>query len=150
MKRYLFILIVIGIVACKSKDKVVQSENDVDAARNFIQAALEGDFDKARALLLPDLDSTNIKWLNAAERNYLKADAETKYGYRSASIHIHEISHLLKDSVSVVVYSNSLMNNRDTLKVVKKNGQWLIDLKFLYEHDADTIKSVPLLKDSIK
>ncbi len=134
--------------ACKHKDKVAKSENDIDAARNFIQAALKGDFNKARTYLLTD--SINVNWMDIAERSYMKADPETQYGYRNASIHIHDVSYPVKDSVTVVVYSNSLMNNHDTLKVVKQKGQWLIDLKYLYQHDADTKQPLPVLKDSVQ
>ena len=26
----------------------------------------------------------------------------------------------------------------DTLRIIRKNGQWLVDLKYLFEHDMDT------------
>jgi hypothetical protein len=42
------------------------------------------------------------------------------------------------------------MNDHDTLKVVKKKGQWLVDFKYLFEHDADSLAVKPLLKDSLQ
>lgn len=153
MKRYRFIPIAIGILflllsftACKDKNKTPDAENDIDAARNFIRAALDGKFDEARTLLLSD--SVNINWMDIAERNYMKADAETKYGYRTSSINIHQVQPL-NDSNTVVIYSNSFKNDHDTLKVINENGKWLIDLKYLFQHDADTMLVKPLPKDSI-
>lgn len=153
MKRYCFIPIAIGIlflpfsfIACKLKDKTSAAENDIDAARNFIRAALDGKFDEARTLLLPD--SVNINWMDIAERNYMKADAETKYGYQSSSINIHQVQ-LLNDSNTVVIYSNSFKNDHDTLKVIRDKDKWLIDLKYLFQHDADTMLLKPLPKDSM-
>ena len=155
MKRYPFILIAIGILflffllpACgPDKKPTGKSENDLDAARNFIRAALDGKFDEARTYLLPD--SVNTNWMDVAERSYQKTDDDTKRGYRSSSINVHQVSPL-NDSTTVVIYSNSFKNDHDTLKVLKEKGQWLVDLKFLYEHDMDTLFNKPVNKDSIK
>jgi Domain of unknown function (DUF4878) len=149
MKRYrfFFLFLLFSFIACKTKDKVVPSENDIDAARDFIQAALEGNYDKARTYMLPD--SVNVNWMDIAERSYMKNDEETKYGYRKASIHIHDISYPVKDSVTIVIFSNSLMNDHDTLKVVKKNGEWLVDFKYLFEHNTDTLPVLSVLKDTM-
>jgi hypothetical protein len=155
MKRYPFIPIAIGILflffllpACNSDKKPTgQSENDIDAARNFIRAALDGKFDEARTYLLTD--SVNINWMDVAERSYQKTDDDTKRGYRSSSINIHQVNPV-NDSTTVVIYSNSFKNDHDTLKIIKEKGQWLVDLKYLYEHDMDTLFNKPVIKDSIK
>jgi hypothetical protein len=60
-----------------------------------------------------------------------------KNGYRSSSINIHEVKPV-NDSTTMVIYSNSFKNDKDTLRVLKVRGQWLVDLKYLYEHDMDT------------
>lgn len=150
MKKYFFILFSLLFVfcSCNNKKPTGESENDIDAARNFIRAALDGKFDEARTYLLPD--SVNTNWMDVAERSYQKNDADTKNGYRSASIHIHNVTYPIKDSVTVVIYSNSFKNDHDTLKIIKEKGQWLIDLKYLYEHDMDTLFNKPVSKDSIK
>ncbi len=154
MKSNRFIPVAIGILfllfllnACDSDKKSSgQSENDIDAARNFIRAALDGKFDEARTYLLPD--SMNINWMDVAERSYRKSDDDTKRGYRSSSINIHQVSPV-NDSATVVIYSNSFKNDHDTLKVLRQNGQWLVDLKYLYDHDMDTLFNKPVSKDSI-
>jgi Domain of unknown function (DUF4878) len=157
MKRYRFI-IPIGIVmfllffavACKNSDKQSpgKSENSIDAARNFIRAALDGKFTEARSFLLPD--SVNVNYMDVAERSYTRTDQNTKDGYRSSSINIINVNDLIKDSVTVVIYSNSFKNDPDTLKVIKANGQWLIDLKYLYQHDMDTLSHTENINDKIK
>ena len=150
MKRhlsFLFFLAMITGTACKSKDKTPVSENDMDAARNFIRAALDGQFNEARTYLLPD--SINVNWMDIAERIYQKADAETKLGYRNASINIHGKTKV-NDSITVLIYSNTFMKNHDTLRVIKKNDKWLIDLKYLFQHSVDSLPHIPVLKDSIR
>lgn len=137
-----------SLPACKNDQKSTgKSENDIDAARNFIRAALDGKFDVARTYLLAD--SINTNWMDVAERSYRKADPDTKNGYRSSSINIHQVNPV-NDSTTVVIYSNSFKNDHDTLKVLKQNGQWLVDLKYLYEHDMDSLYNKPVNKDTIK
>ncbi len=151
MKRYpfIFLFLLFLLPACDSDKKSTgQSENDIDAARNFIRAALDGKFDQARTYLLPD--SVNTNWMDVAERSYQKTDAETKSGYRVSSIHIHNVTNPVKDSVTIVIYSNSFKNDHDTLKVLKQNGQWRVDLKYLYNHDMDVLPDNPVNKNTIK
>jgi hypothetical protein len=153
MRRYHFIFlflffssIIIG-AACNSKKNTAPAENDIDAARNFIRAALDGKFDEARIYMLAD--SININFMDVAERSYAKADTETKNGYRAASINMHKVT-AVNDSTTIVIYSNSFKNDHDTLKVVKENSQWLIDLKYLYQHDQENILITKPAIDSSK
>jgi Domain of unknown function (DUF4878) len=138
------------ISSCKSKDNQTsnKSENNIDAARNFIRAALDGKFTEARTFMLPD--SVNINYMDVAERSYQRADQTIKDGYRSSSINIVSVKEPIKDSVTVVIYSNSFKNDPDTLKVLKTNGQWLVDFKYLYEHGTDTLQHKIVVNDTIK
>lgn len=132
----LLLLTCILMVACKNSEtrSAETAENSIDAARNFIRAALDGKFEQARKLMLPD--SVNSNWMDVAERSYQRAEQPVKDGYRTASIQVHKVTDL-DDSTTVVIYSNSFKNDHDTLKVVRQNGQWLVDLKYLFDHDTD-------------
>ena len=123
--------------ACHQRDNSGASkpENDIDAARDFIRDALDGKFDDARKYLYPD--SSNFSYMAVAQRNYQNAREATKQGYRASSINIHQVTPV-NDSTTVIIFSNSYMNDHDTLKILKVSGLWLIDLKYLYEHDLDT------------
>ena len=136
--------------SCKSKDKQSdnKSENNIDAARNFIRAALDGKFTEARTYMLAD--SVNINYMDVAERSYQKADQVLKDGYRTSSIRIFSPVTALNDSTTIIIYSNSFKNDPDTLKVLKTNGEWLVDFKYLYEHDADTSVKKSLTNDTLK
>lgn len=137
-------------IACKDADQKdkTHSENSIDAGRNFIRAALDGKFDNARKFMLPD--SVNVNYMDVAERNYQRADQSTKDGYRMSSINIINVKDIVKDSITVLIYSNSFKKDPDTLKVIKSNGQWLVDLKYLYLHDADTLHPAEIINDKIK
>jgi Domain of unknown function (DUF4878) len=140
--KYLFpLLLFVCLVStsCKpGKGDEKVSENNIDAARNFIRSALDGKFDEARRYMLGD--SLNTNYLDVVERSHKTLDRATRDGYRGASINIMEVTEPVKDSVTIVVYSNSFKNDPDTLKVIKLNGQWVVDLKYLYEHPNDTLQ----------
>lgn len=113
-----------------SSDSTTTSENDVDAARNFIRSALDGKYDRARKFMVQD--SANNEYLDLFQRNYeSRMDPEDKRGYREASINIHDIRQV-NDSTTVVSYSNSFKKKNDSLKVVRQNNQWLVDLKYSF------------------
>jgi hypothetical protein len=112
-------------------------ENDVDAARTFIRFALDGDYGRARNLIIND--TLNNEYLDNFERYYQNnMSREDKRGYRESSINLYD-SRQVSDSITIVNYSNSYKKKRDSLKVVHLNGQWLIDLKYSFP-PTDTIK----------
>src|SRR5574338_672365 len=132
---FLFLLFIAA--ACNNNyGNEKKPENDIDAARDFIRAALDGKFDQAKTYMLQD--SANIQYLDAVERNYQKLDENTKDGYREASINIHRVDPI-NDSTTIIIYSNSFKNDNDTLRVLKSNQQWMADLKYIFEHNRDTI-----------
>jgi hypothetical protein len=111
-------------------DTTQTSENDVDAARNFIRLALDGKYDRAKTMLLED--SLNHQLIEQAERYYKqRMDLSTRAAYRNATIKILNVRPE-NDSLTIVKYSNSFKNREDSLKVVQLNGAWKIDLKYSF------------------
>jgi hypothetical protein len=143
MKKILYLSsFLFCLYACKNEDKnEPASENDVDAVRNFIQAALEGNYEKAKTFMIPD--SVSMERMGNIERVHLSA--EEKKGLATASINVHDITRR-NDSTTIVIYSNSFKNNWDTLRAVKLKGQWLVDFNYLFDHDNDTLVN---MKDSL-
>jgi hypothetical protein len=83
-------------------------------------------------------DSTNTQLLDAYESNYeTHMNREDKRGYREASITLYD-SRQENDSVTIVNYSNSYKKKRDSLKVVRINNQWLVDLKYSFPQTDTT------------
>jgi len=140
MKSAAFLFFIFSLVhfSCNNSDKKDQkAENDLDAARQFIRAALDGDFDKAETLLLPD--SINQSYLEQIERNYKeRMSNQDKANYKAASIRILEDKEL-NDSTHIIYYSNSYKNKKDSLRSVRVNGDWLIDLKYIFKYKTDSL-----------
>ncbi|HEX6181626.1 MAG TPA: hypothetical protein VFZ47_10300 [Chitinophagaceae bacterium] len=126
------------LVACESNDRKPGSEpeTDIDAARDFIRASLDGNFKKARNYMLND--SANEERMNLIERVNQNLSPDEKKGLAASSINIHNVTPV-NDSATVVIYSNSYKNNWDTLRVLKQQGKWLVDFVYLWEHDKDTL-----------
>ena len=106
-----------------------QPENDLDAARTFIRDALDGKFEHAKQLMLRD--STNDEMMDVVERNYERMPQADRVGYRGASIQIHDTKTVA--DTSFVTYSNSYKNQNQNLKLIKVNGQWLVDFKYTFQ-----------------
>ena len=122
-----------------NKPEVQASENDLDAARNFIRAALDRNWREAKKYMLAD--SANVERLEKIETFYEHEDREERRGYREASINTYD-ARKVSDSITIVNYSNSYKNQRDSLKVLRVNGQWLVDLKYSFL-PPDSIRHVP-------
>ena len=132
-------LLLVSLIACNSDDRQstsTTSDNAVDAARNFIQAALVGDFERAKKFMVND--SLNHEDLNAIQRLNERLSKEEKEKYQEASIRIHQ-DRKLNDSTRIIYYSNSFRNKQDSLKVIKTNNEWLVDFKFMF-HKTDSLQ----------
>lgn len=131
MKKYFLIIFLFVSVSysCKNTDKKdsTASENDVDAARNFIRAALDGKWDEAKKFMIED--SVNVQLLETTEQTYNTISNDNKRSYRESQITWYE-TRKIGDSITIVNYSNSFKNEKDSLKVVRSDGQWLVDLKY--------------------
>jgi hypothetical protein len=123
------------LMACNSDKQETKSDNDMDAARNFLDAALKGDYKHASVYMLQD--SANREYLNVSERSYQNRSPDAKAKLKAASLRFFDTQQV-NDSTTITVFDNSYANKKDTLRIVKRNGQWLVDLKYLFEHDMDT------------
>lgn len=102
----------------------------MDAARNFIRSALDGDYVKAKQYIVPD--SLNTQLLNTFGDNYRNhMSRDDKRGYKESSIRIPD-TRTINDSTSVIMYSNSYKNKLDSLKVIRIGGKWLVDFKYSF------------------
>lgn len=121
------------LISCSDTDKkeTPASETDVDAARNFIRAALDGDYKKARTFIVND--TTNTQSIDLYEWNYNnKVNDEDRKKYKAATIRFLD-TRKINDSLTIISYSNSFKDKKDSLKVMRVNGLWLVDLNFTFQ-----------------
>ena len=114
------------LISCGGKQQDYRKAEDaLDAGREFINSRLEGDYSKAAFYLLTDEKNTGL--LNEMEKAYREKGREGRQQLRTASINISEIKEL-NDSITFIYYHNSFDKLADTLQVIKRNDNWLVDL----------------------
>jgi hypothetical protein len=101
----------------------------LEGGREFIQAYLNGDFDKASFYMIND--SINNTDLLKIKRDYNFKSADEKHGYASASIIINS-DEAIDDSTHIINYSNSYDKIAHKVKVINRNKQWLVDFKYTF------------------
>ena len=114
------------IIACHAGKTFTPAEDAQDAGRQFIRASLDGDYEKARFYLLND--SVNLILINKWQQDFDKLDRDTRQNYREASIIAINIK-AINDSITTYTFSNSFRKDTTTVHILRKNGEWLVDLK---------------------
>lgn len=103
------------------------AENSLDAAREFIDGYLKGDFEKARFYMEKDAD--NLQNLEKMEKAYNSKNKADKQQYQQASIIIEGIE-AVNDSTDIINYKNSFDKIARKVKVVKAPDGWQVDFKY--------------------
>jgi hypothetical protein len=126
------ILLLAGLLfACNNENAYQKAENAQDAGREFIRASLDGNYEKAEFYLLQD--STNRLLMNKWKKDYDHFSDDTREQYRGASI-LPLIIMNRNDSVCLYTFSNSYKRDTTTIRIVRVNGEWLVDLKEILNH----------------
>jgi Domain of unknown function (DUF4878) len=136
MKRLLAgFIVIIAATACQQPENYKKAEDAQEAATEFIRATLDGNYDKALFYLYKDSAQTNSMLLDRWKTDYDKLSAEEKVNFRESNI-IVVTTEKQNDSTLSFTYSNSFKNKKTTLKIIRFNGDWVVDFKdFVNQHD---------------
>lgn len=116
--------------SCNSGDLSTQkAENPLDAGREFVRASLDGKYNTATFFLLKD--STNLNLLKRWEDSYKTTSREEKEQFKKARIVINSVE-TVNDSTTILNFSNTFKKEPQNLKVVKHEGDWLVDFKYTF------------------
>lgn len=127
MKRIFFpALTTLLLAACSGSHAYKKAEDAQDAGREFIRASLDGDYDKASFYLYAD--STNQMLLDKWKKDYDRMNHEEQKKYRDADIRVINLQ-TVNDSVTSYTYANTYKLDTTTIKVIRVNGDWQVDLK---------------------
>ena len=131
MKHSAIILLLLLTIGCK-EGSYSRAEDAQDAGREFIRASLDGNYQKALFYLYRDSSDTNVMLLDKQKTNYNQLPEEQKVNYKEASIRAISIEPL-NDSVVNYTYTNSYKpQDTTTIKIIRVNDEWLIDLKDIH------------------
>jgi len=127
IKRLLYAsLLAVLACSCNNDGSYPKAEDAQDAGREFIRATLDGNYDKAKFYLLKNED--NLMLLDRWNAMYKSYSQDTVREFKDASIRAISIEPL-NDSTTKYVYSNSFTKDTTAIKIVRVNGEWLVDLK---------------------
>jgi hypothetical protein len=132
MKKIITVFLLSAIVACNGTESYKKAEDAQDAAREFIRASLDGNYEKAQFYLLGD--STNRYLLERWKGSYDNLPKDEKDKYKDAEIVVLDI-HAINDSVTSYKYLNSFKKDTTTFKVMRIRGEWVVDLKELMNNN---------------
>ena len=128
MKILFAAIYIIFLSSCSSEKKIPNT--DIDVARAFITDILQNNFTEAEKLVLKE--DTNKQFFDLFKKDYEAKSKEDLDNYKKADIIINEISPI-NDSISIINYSNSFRRDKSSkVKMVRMNGQWLVDLKYTF------------------
>ncbi|WP_157474027.1 hypothetical protein [Flavihumibacter petaseus] len=117
------------VVASCGSEGYSRAEDAQDAGREFIRASLDGNIPKAEFYLLKD--SANLMVFETWKAKYRNLSAAERVSYQEANILPSKIENI-NDSTVSFTYSNSYKNSPTTLKIVRIQGEWLVDLKDIH------------------
>ena len=118
----------LAISSCNNEKK--STNTDIEVARVFIKDILESNFKDAETFVLKE--ETNQQFFELFKKEFESKSKSELESFKNADIIINEISPL-NDSVSIINYSNSFKKDKSNkLKMVRINGQWMVDLKYTF------------------
>jgi hypothetical protein len=120
------ILLLLTMAACSNNNNFKKAEDAEEAGREFIRGSLDGNYEKAKFYLYAD--STNKFLLESWKNSYDHLPETEKQKYKDADIIVLNVQKE-NDSVTSYKYVNSYKKDTTTLKVLRINGDWVVDLK---------------------
>ena len=132
MKKTFWLFALAVLAACSNTETGYTKATDAqEAAREFIRASLDGNYDKASFYLYKDSAGVNEMLLNKWKLDYSNWTKQDKDGHKDANIIVIN-TQPINDSAMNFIFSNSYKKNTTTIKIVKAKGAWLVDLKDIH------------------
>lgn len=132
MNKTFLLLTIILVNSCNNQAGYQKAEDAEDAGREFIRASLDGNYDKAYYYMYKDSTNTNKMILDKWRKDYNLLRQQSKVSYKEANIIAVNIFPV-NDSTVNYMYTNTFENkDTTTIKIIKVNDEWLIDLKDIH------------------
>jgi hypothetical protein len=119
-------------MSCENNENFKKAEDAEDAGREFIRASLDGNYDKAKFYLYKDSAEFNLRLLDKWKLSYEALNTHEKRSYKSASIMPVEIAPSTDSAYYTYTYYNSFKKDTTTIRILKANDEWLVDLRDLH------------------
>jgi hypothetical protein len=131
MKPSFPLFLLLALAGCAGNGSYHKAEDAQEAAREFVRASLDGDYDKARFYLFQDSANVNQMLLDKWKSDYDRLPQEDKVNFKQSNILVIGMEPA-GDSATNFTYSNTYKRKNTTIKVIRSQGDWLIDLKDIH------------------
>ena len=128
-KFILFFLTTLLFISCGETENYKKPDDPLEAGRDFIRFALDGNMNQAKQFILKD--QANERLFDEIQKKYKTSSSEEKSGYKDANIIINK-SQDLNDSITIINYSNSYKKENNEIKLVKQQNEWWVDFKYTF------------------
>ena len=131
LKKYTLLFAITLFAACNNSENYPPVENPLDAGRQFIEAVFKGNFKRAGMLILDDAENKKLL-KEKMEDDFYNRSSQDRNELKQSSITIFTNEDVIKDSLTIINFINSYDQKPAVLKVIKKNGNWVVDLKYTF------------------
>ena len=116
------------LLSCNDHKNYLPADNALGAGREFIDACLKGDLDKASFYMLPETENKQL--LNKVITQFQNSTDLKKKQLSESSIIIIDVSYISQKEV-VINYKYSFDGYARKIKVLaQSSGNWLVDFKY--------------------
>jgi hypothetical protein len=116
-----------ALLSCSSYEA---PDSGLDCGRQFINATYQGNFKRAKQLLLPEPQQATLLE-ERIERDFRSRNSSAKEALSKASIVVQRLEQPA-DSVVLLTYLNAYDNQPRQLRVVNRAGNWQTDLVYSF------------------
>lgn len=120
------------IISCQDKGSYKKADDAEEAGTEFIRASLDGNYERAKFYLYKDSADFNLRLLDKWKASYDAMDKQEKSKYHSASIRPTKIEPSSDSASYSYTYYNSYKKDTTTIRILKVNDEWLVDLRELH------------------
>jgi hypothetical protein len=120
------------IASCQDRESFKKADDAEEAGTEFIRASLDGNYDKAKFFLYKDSSEFNMRVLDKWKAAYDAMNSAEKSKYRAASIRPTKIEPSADSTSWSYTYYNSYKKDTTTIRILKVNTEWLVDLRDLH------------------
>ena len=114
--RFFAIVFSLLLAACSQKANYQKPDDPLEAGRDFIRFALDGDMKMAKTFVLSNAD--NDRLFDKIEKVYKDASTADKDQYKQASIIINKVEKV-DDTTTVINFANSFRKKNQAASFLK-------------------------------
>lgn len=130
MNRVQYTIVLFLTTATLGCSSYEEPESGIDCGRQFINATYQGNFKRARQLLLSDPEQQELL-KTQIEQDFRSRNSNAKEALSKSSIVVRNIEQQ-GDSAVYITYQNAYNNQERKLRIVNTPAGWKTDLAFAF------------------